>query len=154
MSSKLPAIADLSDPREISFVTALLDLGGPHYAAEAAKRAGYAQIDAEADRAAAMLLGHPRIAQAITAEVKRRFDIATASAINTLLEVCINPRAPANARISAAQEILNRSSIGPIVSRTARANLNVGTGIEALIEKLDAAKEQGIVIEGACDDPD
>lgn len=134
--SNLPAIAGLSDPREVMFVAALLDLGGPQYAHEAAKRAGYAQTDAEADRAAALLLSHPRIAKAITAEVKRRFDIAAAGAFNTLLEVCANPRAPANARITAAQEILNRSAVGPIVSRA--AILKAETGIEALLDMLDS----------------
>jgi hypothetical protein len=148
-----PGMSTLSDPREITFVTILLDLGGAHYAAEAAKRAGYAETEADADYAAALLLSHPRIAKAITGEVKRRFDIATASAINTLLEVCVNSRAPANARISAAQEILNRSSIGPVISRTASANLNVGTGIEALLEKLDAAQEEELTIDVMCNDP-
>src|SRR5581483_8702635 len=113
------AMSALTDPREITFVTILLDLGGPHYAAEAAKRAGYAETDTEADYDAALLLSNPRSAKSITGEVKRRFDIATASAIDALLEICVNTRAPANARISAAQEILNRSSIGPIISRTA-----------------------------------
>src|SRR5262249_24330146 len=133
--SNLPSVAGLSDPREVTFVSALLELGGPQYAHEAAKRAGYAQTDAEADRPAALLLGHPRIARAITSEVRRRFDIATASALNTLLEVCANPRAPANARISAAQELLNRSSIGPVISRS--AVLKAESGVEDLLDMLD-----------------
>lgn len=143
--SRPPAIADLSEPKEVLFVTSVLDLGGPQFAAEAAIRAGYAKTDAEADRAAAFLLAAPRIAKAITGEVKRRFDIATASAINTLLEICVNPKAPANARISAAQEILNRSSVGPIVSRAASANLHIESGIEALLAKIKRAEEEGLV---------
>jgi hypothetical protein len=135
--STAPTIASLSNPKEVIFVTALLELGGPQYAPEAAIRAGYASTVAEAERAAAILLGAPRISKAITAEVKRRFDIATATAFQTLLEICVNPRAPANARISAAQEILNRSEIGPVISRSATANLNVRGGIEELLDKLD-----------------
>jgi hypothetical protein len=126
----------LSDPREISFVAIMLDLGGPQFAAEAAKRAGYAKTDAGADRAAETLLSSPRIARAITGEVRRRFDVAAALAFNTLLEICANPRAPANARISAAQELINRSSIGPVASRS--MSISAQTSIEDLLEHLDA----------------
>lgn len=130
------AIPELSNPREVSFVTGLLDLGGPQHATEAAMRAGYADTEAEAERAAAFLLGAPRIARAITNEVRRRFDIGTAIAFNTLLEICGNPRAPSNARISAAQEILNRSTIGPVPSRS--VSVVAETGIEELLSELDA----------------
>jgi len=143
--SSSPSLLGLSDPREITFVTTLLDLGGPQYGHEAAKRAGYARTDAEADRAAALLLSHPRIAKAIAREVQRRFDIAAAGAFNTLLEVCANQRAPANARITAAQEILNRSSVGPIVSRS--AVIKAEGGIEDLLDALDR-KERGQPREG------
>jgi hypothetical protein len=131
---------ELSDAREISFVSALLDLGGPQFAAEAAKLAGYGRTDAETERAASLLLGAPRIARAITAEVRRRFDIATAIAFNTLLEICVNPGAPANARITAAQELLNRSSIGPVASRS--LSISAHTGVEELLAQLDA-EERG-----------
>ena len=134
--SPAPAIAALTEAREVAFVTALLELGGPHYAAEAAKRAGYAKTDADAEYAAALLLSHPRIAKAITGEVRRRFDIAAASALNTLLEVCVNPRAPANARISAAQEILNRSSMGPIASRS--VSVSASFSHEDMVEAYEA----------------
>jgi hypothetical protein len=134
--SRRPATIDLSDPREVTFVAAMLDLGGPQFAAEAAKRAGYAETDGPAQRAADLLLGTPRIAQAITKEVRRRFDIATSIAFNTFLEICADPQAPANARISAAQEILNRSTIGPVPSRS--IGVVAHTGIEELLERLDA----------------
>lgn len=135
MSKQLPTIANLSDPREAAFVAALFELGGPAYAPEAARRAGYARTQDEADRAAAILLDVPRIARAIVGEIRARLDVAALSAFNTLLEICASPKAPANARITAAQEILNRSSVGPIVSRS--ANLNANVGIEELLDKLD-----------------
>lgn len=128
----------LSDAREISFVTALLDLGGPQFATEAAKRAGYGQTDVEAERAAALLLGSPRIGRAITVEIRHRFDIGAAIAFNTLLEICGNPQAPANARISAAQELLNRSTIGPVASRS--MSIAAHTGVEEFLEKLAAKR--------------
>ena len=134
-------IADLTDPRERLFVMAVFELGGPHRGAEAALRAGYAETMEEAADAAAYLLGAPRIAKVITGEIKARFDVAATAAFNALLEICTNTAAPANARISAAQEILNRSSIGPVPSRsmsvTARAD-----GIEALLARLDEMETQ------------
>lgn len=143
-------IADLTDPREQIFVAAVFELGGPQYATEAALRAGYAKTMEEAERAAAFLLGAPRIARVITGEIKSRFDVAAASAFNTLLEICSNQNAPANARITAAQEILNRSSIGPVVSRS--AVLRANTGIEELLAKLDRIERgepaEGDVIDG------
>lgn len=133
--SRSLTIADLSSPQEAAFVAALFDLGGPQHSAEAAFRAGYGDTPEEAERAAAFLLGSSRISRVIVGEIKARFDTASAAAYNTLLEICGDRRAPANARISAAQEILNRSSIGPIVSRS--AVLKAETGIETLLAALD-----------------
>lgn len=71
-------------------------------------------------------------------KLPRRFDIAASIAFNTLLEICVNSRAPANARITAAQELLNRSSIGPVASRS--MNISAHTGVEELLAQLDAAE--------------
>ena len=139
MSKQLPTIANLSDPREAAFVAAIFELGGPQFAPEAAYRAGYGKTPAEAERAAAFLLGAPRIARVIMGEIKGRFDVAAASAFNTLLEICANPKAPANARITAAQEILNRSSIGPIISRS--ASLKAELSVEDFLDQLDKRAE-------------
>jgi hypothetical protein len=138
--SRSLTIADLSSPQEATFVAALFDLGGPQYAPQAAIRAGYADTAEAAERAAAFLLGSSRISRVITGEIKARFDLAAAAAYNTLLEICGDRRAPANARISAAQEILNRSSIGPIVSRS--AVLKAETGIETLLDALDKRERE------------
>lgn len=138
--SRSLTIADLSSPQEAAFVAALFDLGGPQHAAAAAMRAGYGDTAEDAERAAAFLLGSSRISKVITGEIKARFDTAAAAAFNTLLEICADRRAPANARISAAQEILNRSSIGPIVSRS--AVLKAEAGIELLWEELDRRERE------------
>lgn len=132
---KALTIADLADSREAAFVSEVLTLG-PQYAAEAARRSGYGDTVAEAERAAAFLLGATRIQRAITGEIKARFDVAAAAAFNTLLEVCSDPKAPANSRISAAESILNRSSIGPPISRSASVHVGDDTLVE-LIKKLD-----------------
>lgn len=131
---------NLSDPREVAFVTALLELGGPQHAVEAAQRAGYGSTLEEAERAASTLLASNRIARAIVGEIRASFDIAAAAAFNTLLNVCNDTRAPASARISAAQEILSRSSLGPTPSRSLAVTALVG--IEDLLTRLDSTESQ------------
>jgi len=142
-------LADLKDPREAAFVAALFELGGPQHGVEAAMRAGYADTPEQAERISAFLLGSSRICRAVTGEIKARFDVAAAAAFDTLLEICSNKYAPASARITAAQDILNRSSIGPVPSRS--VNVNAEVGIEELLAKLDAKEEaraRGDIIEG------
>ena len=133
-------LADLKDPREAAFVAALFELGGPLHGAEAAMRAGYTADPDKAPGIAAILLGTPRISRTITGEVKARFDVATPAAFNTMLEICGDPRAPATARLSAAQAIIDRSTIGPVPSRS--MSLTVQTTVEDLLERLDG-RESG-----------
>lgn len=147
MSRHTVTIADLRDPREAAFVGAVFELGGPQYGAEAALRAGYTRDPDEAPRLAAILLGTPRIARVFTGEVRARFDVAVSAAFNTMLEICQDPKAPASARLSAAQAILDRSSIGPVPSRS--TNLTASLSVEELLERLDArGGEADDVIEG------
>lgn len=131
-------LADLSDPREAAFVAALLELGGPQYAAAAALSAGYADNEQDAERAAAFLLGASRINRAIVGEIKARFDTAATAAFAALVAICADPKSPANARISAAQEILNRSSLGPIPSRSFSVSARSERSIEDILEEIDA----------------
>jgi hypothetical protein len=128
-------IADLKDPREAAFVAAIFELGGPLHGAEAAMRAGYTSNPNEAPRLAAILLGSSRISRAITGEVKARFDVATSAAFNVILEIAMDGKAPASARLSAAQDILNRSSLGPVPSRS--MSLTAHTSVEDLLEQLE-----------------
>jgi hypothetical protein len=137
--SRSLTIADLKDPREAAFVAALFELGGPLHGAEAAMRAGYTTDPAEAPRLAAILLGHPRISRTITGEVKARFDVATSAAFNATLEILQNPKAPASARLSAAELIFNRSSIGPVPSRS--LSVTATGGIEDLIVLLEGPQD-------------
>ncbi len=136
MTRQALTLTNLTDPREAHFVAELFRLGGPQRATEAALNAGYADTAEGAERAAAFLLGSSRISRVITGEIKARFDTAAAAAFATLLEVCSNPKAPASARIAAATEILNRSSIGPIPSRSIAVSAR--TTVEDLLEQLDA----------------
>jgi len=138
--SKQLTIANLTNPQEATFVAAIFELGGPQHSAEAALRAGYADNLEGAARAAAFLLSAPRISRVIVGEIKARFDVAAAAAFHTLLEVCSDKKAPASARVSAAESILNRSSIGPVPSRSMAITARVG--VEDLLERLDA-QERG-----------
>jgi hypothetical protein len=94
MSRRSLTLADLTDPREAAFVAAIFELGGPQHGVEAAIRAGYATDADEGRLIAAALLGHQRIARAITGEVKARFDVATAAAFNATLEILQDARRP------------------------------------------------------------
>ena len=135
MSNSL-TIASLTDPREVAFVAALFELGGPQHGTQAAMRAGYGLTEEKAGRAAAFLLASPRISRVIAGETKARFDAATAAAFSTLVEICSDPKAPSNARITAAEHILNRSSLGPPISRSASVHVGDDTLAE-LIRRLD-----------------
>ena len=140
------ALADLNDPREAAFVAAVLELG-PAGAPEAALRAGYAADYAQAERAAAFLMGAERIRRCITTEIKSRFDALAADAQNALAEIVRDRKAPASARISAAESILSRSSIGPIPSRSMAVHVDGNAAIEEIIRRLDAG-EHAEVIDG------
>lgn len=134
---KAPTINGLSRPQEVAFVAALLDLGGPQHGAEAALMAGYADNEADAERASNHLLASHRISAAIAGEVRARFEAASATAFGTLVDICANGRSEP-ARISAAQEILNRS-LGPIPSRS--VSVTARTSIEDLLTRLDGRGE-------------
>jgi hypothetical protein len=136
MASRSLTIADLADPREAAFVAAIFELGGPQHGVEAAIRAGYATDESDARLIAAALLGHQRIARAITGEVKARFDVATSAAFDTMLAILQDPKAPASARLTAAESILNRSSLGPVPSRSVA--LTASVSIEDALAALDA----------------
>ena len=137
--TRQPTTASLTDPREAAFVAALFELGGPQHGTEAALRAGYANTPSEAARAAAFLLGSARISRCILGEIKARFDVASGAAFSTLLSICVNGRSE-QARISAAQEILNRS-LGPIPSRS--VTLTAQTSIEDMLNQLSAVESKG-----------
>ena len=144
--SRSLTLADLKDPREAAFVAAVFELGGPLHGAEAAMRAGYTADPDKAPGIAAILLGNSRISRAITGEVKARFDVATSAAFNTMLEICGDPKAPATARLSAAQAIMDRSSLGPVPSRSMSLTANVT--VEDLLDQLgDGAGRAGEVVD-------
>jgi len=144
----VPASLQELNPQQSLFLAALLELGGgPQHGAEAALIAGYGETHQEAERAARILLKSPKIIKALKGGVSQRFDAAAAAAFNTLLEICTNKQAPASARNTAAQEILNRS-LGPVPSRSMTISAKVES-VEDIWERLDAkeAEARGEVID-------
>lgn len=145
MSRRSLTISDLTDPREAAFVAAVFELGGPLGAPEAAMRAGYTSDPAEAPRIAAILLGSSRISRTISGEVKARFDVATSAAFNAMLEIVQDQKAPASARLTAAQAIIDRSSLGPVPSRS--LSVAVQGGVEDLLALLEGDSDTGEAID-------
>ena len=105
---------------------------------------------------ARVLLESPKIMKALREALAHRFDVAASAAQATLLEICADKRAPARARISAAQEILNRApSVGPVASRS--VNVTAKATVEDVLDFLDAkekelASNKASVIEGSAID--
>ena len=129
------------DAQQSHFLAVLLELGGgPQHGPEAAIAAGYSDNYETAARHARILLKSPKILKALKDGVARRFDAAAAAAFNTTFEICTNPKAPAAARLSAAQEILNRS-LGPVPSKS--LSVTAKAGVEDLLELLDAREKAG-----------
>ena len=143
MKKNLPSMSltELNGQQRL-FLTALLELGGgPQNASAAAMTAGYADNGPDAERAARILLGSPKIIKALKNAINHRFDVAASAACETLVEICTNKKAPARARISAAEKILDRApSFGPIASRSMSISANVG--IEDLLDRLDAQERE------------
>ena len=122
-------------PQELLFLTVLTELGGGSQSGgEAALRAGYADTYEDAERAARILLESPRITRALKEMIMQRFDVAVSAAYATILSICVNGRSE-TARLSAAQEILNRG-VGPVPSRS--VSVTARTTVEDLIDSLDA----------------
>jgi hypothetical protein len=125
------------DAQQTLFLATLLELGAGHqHGPAAALVAGYGTTYEEASRHARILLKSPKIMKALKEAIVHRFDVAAGAAFNTLLNICVNGRSE-SARISASQEILNRSSLGPVPSRSLSVVAKVG-GIEELLDRADA----------------
>lgn len=142
-----PAFAELNE-REAAFVVQYVALSGTRGAgAEAALAAGYSSSgnrDA-AHSTASRLLRRPAVLRAIKDETGRR--IATAAPLGVaVLENLAQWARSEQVRLSAARELVDRG-YGPVVSRNANTNVNINTGIEALLKKAEEAKRQGIVID-------
>lgn len=137
------------DAQQAHFVAALYDLGGSTQdGPQAALIAGYADDYDEAARCARILLKSPKILKAMREAMRQRFDALVGLAARTLESVAADPKAPANARIAAAESILNRSSVGPVPSRS--VSFQATSSVDELIKRLDAEERgQASTIEGS-----
>lgn len=129
--------ADLS-PAQRRFVDYYAEMGHkPGGGADAALAAGYGQGKnrESAKVRASELLRSEKILNALRDALTRKLNSAATLGVNTLIDLVLNAQSE-QVRLSAAQQLIDRSSIGPIISRS--AHLHATGGVEELLEKLDA----------------
>lgn len=137
-----PITGDMDDltPMQRSFVDLFLESDGSRKAAtEAARAAGCGPTTEKARAAAREMLRNPRVCAVLNSEVRKRFDSEVVTALKTLADLSSSAKSE-QVRLSAAQAILDRSSIGPIMSRN--ANVNVNTGPQMIMEALQQVWER------------
>lgn len=137
----LPITGDLDDltPQQRDFVIALIESDGHKGAeADAALAAGYGNgVRDSAKRAARDLLKNPRVMATLKAELKKRFDAAAVLGFRTLVELATSARSE-SVRLSAANSLIDRSMLGPVVSKN--ATITAHTSVDDLILELDSAE--------------
>lgn len=132
--SRSLSISNLNAQQSL-FLAHYLELGGrPEHGPEAAKRAGLADDDDNAKRAAAILLGSDRIQKVLKEEVQKRFVSATNVAFDTILALATSGRNE-SVRLAAAKELLEKAGI-VTVSRSAVA-MTTDNSAEALLAALE-----------------
>lgn len=140
-----PVFEELNE-REALFVVEYVARSGTRGAgAEAALAAGYSSSgnrDA-AHSTASRLLRRPAVLRAIKDETGRKLAAAAPRGVAVLENLAEGARSE-QVRLAAANSLIDRG-YGPVVSRNANTNLNVNTGIEALLQKVEEAKKQGII---------
>lgn len=128
---------DLTE-RQAAFVREYVERGGkPGSAADAAQAAGYAR-PGRVGRAAARvraseLLRNPKVLSALRGELTRKLNAAATLGVSVLVDLAQN--GPANVRLQAAKELLDRG-YGPVMSRS--ASIQARTTIEDFLDELDA----------------
>jgi len=138
-------LADL-DSREKAFALAYVERGGRHGAgAEAALAAG---LSPSGNRAAARvraneMLRDPKVLGFIKDELVRKINTAAAIGVDVLIELASDPNTPHATRLAAARDLIDRSTIGPIMSRN--AHIHATTSIEDIIDRLDAQEERDVI---------
>jgi hypothetical protein len=146
------------DDREARFVVEYVIRSGTQGAgADAALAAGYSNGNRDAAHSqASRLLRRPKVLRAIRAEVGRR--IAAAAPLGlAVLETLARSARSEQVRLAAARDLVDRG-YGPVVSRNASTNVNVGTSLEEMLRVLDKKESEeaqragevlGPMIEGA-----
>lgn len=133
-------------PEEALFVREFAYSAGSRTdATVAAIRAGVPRKEAEAR--AEEWLAQPNIVDALHATVRERLDIEVVSALQTLVDLASSARSE-SVRAQAAAQIIDRSSIGPIVSRSASLHHHSGqVSIEDRIKEVRAKILEGTYAE-------
>lgn len=138
-------LADL-DSREKAFALAYVERGGRHGAGvEAALAAG---LSPSGNRAAARvraneMLRDPKVLGFIKDELVRKINTAAAIGVDVLIELASDPTTPHATRLAAARDLIDRSAIGPIMSRN--AHVHAAASIEDVLDMLDREEERDII---------
>ena len=126
------------DERKRAFALEYVERGGRHGAGvEAALAAG---LSPSGSRGAARvrsneLLRDPAVLGFITDELVRRIDAGAAIGVSVLIELASDPNTPHATRLAAARDLIDRSAIGPIMSRN--AHVHTTASIEDVLDLID-----------------
>jgi phage terminase small subunit len=136
LPSDCPSFTGL-DEREALFVVEYVTRAGLTGAgADAALAAGYSNGNRNgAHSMASRLLRRPTVLRAIKDETAGRLARSAPLGVAVLEDLARSARSE-QVRLAAANSLIDRG-YGPVVSRSASANLSVNAGIEELLDKLE-----------------
>lgn len=141
-----PSFSGLNERESLFVVEYVARSGTVGAGADAALAAGYSNGNRNAAHSmASRLLRRPAVLRAIKEETGQRIAAAAPLGI-AVLEALAQSARSEQVRLAAANSLVDRG-YGPVVSRS--ANLNVGTSIEDLIDKVDQQeREKAKTIDG------
>lgn len=135
------------DERKRAFAVEYVERGGRHGAGVAAALA--AGLSPSGSRGAARvrsneLLRDPVVLGFITDELVRRIDAGAALGVSVLIDLAADPNTPHATRLAAARDLIDRSAIGPIMSRNAHIHANI-SGIEDILDAIEAEDARDVI---------
>jgi phage terminase small subunit len=131
-----PSFSDLNAREALFVVEYVARSGVAGSGADAALAAGYSNGNRNAAHSmASRLLRRPAVLRAIKEETGRRLAGVAPLGVATLENLARSARSE-QVRLAAANALIDRG-YGPVVSRSASANLNVNAGIEELLDRVE-----------------
>ncbi|RYY90410.1 MAG: hypothetical protein EOO15_02755 [Chitinophagaceae bacterium] len=127
------------ESREKTFAVSYVERGGRHGAGvEAALAAG---LSPSGNRAAARvraneMLRDPKVLGFIKDELIRKINTAATIGVDVLIELAADPTTPHATRLAAARDLIDRSGIGPVMSRN--AHVHAASSIEDVLNIIDS----------------
>ena len=128
-------------PRKRAFIVAYLenvDAGhmGQGSAPDAVQAAGISVDNRKAARVRAWeLMRDPEVLAVLRDELTKKLAAGAAIGIAVIVDLALNAKSE-QVKLQAASQLVDRSPIGPVISKS--ASVNVGVPMEAWLERLDA----------------